>query len=276
MIKTVTYPIKDLKAPDSKGVFEAWVAETFPEDAPKSKADADGDIFTTGAFDIQDGEKVSVYYQHDYSPTSEVGEAILEPLKSRDVLPASGRLFVGQGKPIAEGVYESMLLSDDDPSALKEFSVGYDVDPEDVFYRKDGVRIIRKSKVLEISVVYKGAQKTELVSVKAGREISAKNEAKLREAMSIISSVLASLEKIEEPEKESKSPPWHVEERDGEFCVLLDEDGSTVKCHPTREMAEAHMAALYANEGKEAELESKPSRKEELLQKIRLLTMDVA
>lgn len=166
MIKTVTYPIREIKAPDSKGSFTAYIAETWPEDTAKRNADSDGDIFVTGAFDAQDGDKVPVFYQHDYAPTSEVGEATLHPGESRDVLPATGQLFVGQGKPIAEAVYESMLLPSDNPSALKEFSVGYEYDTKDVTTRPDGVRVIRKSRVVEVSVVYQGAQRTELVSVK--------------------------------------------------------------------------------------------------------------
>ncbi len=42
--------------------------------------------------------------------------------------------------------------------------------------------------------------------------------------------------------------PWHVEERDGRFCVILDRDGSTVDCHDTRAEAEAQVRALYASE----------------------------
>jgi HK97 family phage prohead protease len=42
--------------------------------------------------------------------------------------------------------------------------------------------------------------------------------------------------------------PWHVEHRDDEWCVIKDADGSTEKCHPTREQANRHMAALYAAE----------------------------
>lgn len=44
--------------------------------------------------------------------------------------------------------------------------------------------------------------------------------------------------------------PWKVEPRDGKFCVIKIADGSTVHCHDTREMAQAQVRALYANEGK--------------------------
>ena len=42
--------------------------------------------------------------------------------------------------------------------------------------------------------------------------------------------------------------PWHLEERDGEFCVIKDDDGHNQGCHETREEAVKQMRALYANE----------------------------
>lgn len=264
MRKTVTYPIKDLKAPDSRGVFEAWVAETYPEDAPKEKADADGDIFMTAAFDEEDGKKIPVFYQHDYSPTSEVGEARLAPLTSRKVLPAFGQLFVGQGRPIAEAVYEMMLLPESDPQALHEFSVGYDFDPKDAYVREDGVRIIRKSKIFEISVVYKGAQRTELVSVKAGRVLSAKNEASLRQAvdlhrqaLDVLQGVLSSLEKAE-PEKSATTITITTGDTNSTTTPLVPE-----------------IVEIVEPEATPQDDENKQKR-DELIRRIRMLTMDVA
>lgn len=181
--KTVTFSAKELKAPDSKGQFMAFIAQTFAEDAPKSSADADGDIFVVGAFDEQNNETIPVFYAHNYAPTSEVGQAKLLPKESRTELPAQGQLYVDQGRPIADGVYESMLLAADDPMALREFSVGYEYDTKDVTKRPDGVRLIRKSRVFELSVVWKGAQRTELVSVKhqnAGTHIQAAHNALVR------------------------------------------------------------------------------------------------
>jgi hypothetical protein len=42
--------------------------------------------------------------------------------------------------------------------------------------------------------------------------------------------------------------PWKVEERDDEFCVIKEADGSTVKCHSSRADAVKHVKALYAAE----------------------------
>src|SRR5262245_5748596 len=42
--------------------------------------------------------------------------------------------------------------------------------------------------------------------------------------------------------------PWHVEERNGRYCVIKNADSTNEGCHDTREEANRHMAALYANE----------------------------
>lgn len=47
----------------------------------------------------------------------------------------------------------------------------------------------------------------------------------------------------------TSSMPWNIQKRDDKFCVVKD-DGTTEKCHDTREAAEAHRRALYANEPK--------------------------
>lgn len=42
--------------------------------------------------------------------------------------------------------------------------------------------------------------------------------------------------------------PWHLENRDGKFCVIKDDDGHNQGCHPTRGEAVKQMRALYAQE----------------------------
>jgi len=41
--------------------------------------------------------------------------------------------------------------------------------------------------------------------------------------------------------------PWHVEKRDGEYCVIKDADNTNEGCHDTEAEAQAHVRALYAN-----------------------------
>jgi len=165
--KTITQPLSQLKAPDGAGEFGSEIAQTFPEDTPAQNADADKEIFGIGFADEQDGEIVPLLYQHAQGdPYGAIGGVLLRPLDSRSVLPARGKLLLE--KTIAQGVYERMLLPATDRRALREFSVGFEFDPADTFTRPDGVKIIRKARVLEVSVVYRGAQTTRLVSIKNG------------------------------------------------------------------------------------------------------------
>ena len=44
--------------------------------------------------------------------------------------------------------------------------------------------------------------------------------------------------------------PWEVQTRGNQHCVVVSEGpkkGKTVKCHPSRDKALAHVKALYAN-----------------------------
>ena len=42
--------------------------------------------------------------------------------------------------------------------------------------------------------------------------------------------------------------PWHLEQRDGRFCVIKDDDGHNQGCHDSRDKAVRQMRALYAQE----------------------------
>jgi hypothetical protein len=120
-----------------------------------------------GAFDEQNGTTVPVWYQHagNGDPGANIGAGILRP--QRDVLFLRGQLKLGE--PMADAVFERMLLPASDPMALKEFSVGYTIDSAKTFVRPDGVRIIGRAQVMEASVVFQGAQRTQLLSVKGAK-----------------------------------------------------------------------------------------------------------
>jgi hypothetical protein len=45
----------------------------------------------------------------------------------------------------------------------------------------------------------------------------------------------------------AKSPPWRVSRRGGKWVVTVAETGEAVGTHDSREEAEAHQRALYAN-----------------------------
>lgn len=42
--------------------------------------------------------------------------------------------------------------------------------------------------------------------------------------------------------------PWHIEKRDGEYCVIKDADDSVAGCHASRDEAADQIRALYASE----------------------------
>lgn len=236
------------------------------------------------------GKPIPIIWSHDWGdPFAHIGKA--DPNRAQETskgLVLEGRLDVE--KPFAAQVYD--LLKED---RVVEWSFSYDVIDEKM--TGDRVNELREVDLIEAGPTLKGANdQTETIGVKArlehaakaGRVISAKNEASLRQARDMIDAVLSSLEKEEETKAEEadgqKSPPWHVEARGGQYCVIKDEDGSTVACHDTESEANAQLQALYANEGKAEEPESKDEppqddgkiRRDELIQRIRVLTMDVA
>ena len=43
--------------------------------------------------------------------------------------------------------------------------------------------------------------------------------------------------------------PWHLEQRDGQYCVIKNDTGHNQGCHPSRAKAIMQMRALYAQEG---------------------------
>lgn len=47
--------------------------------------------------------------------------------------------------------------------------------------------------------------------------------------------------------------PWHIEKREGKFCVIKDDDGSSAGCHASRDEAADQIRALYANDKDEQE-----------------------
>jgi hypothetical protein len=49
--------------------------------------------------------------------------------------------------------------------------------------------------------------------------------------------------------------PWSISQRNDEWCVIKDDDGSTAGCHATRERALRQQRALYAQESQTASVE---------------------
>lgn len=147
--------------------------------------------------------------------------------------------------PQGEKVYELMLLG-----GVTEFSVGFNFEEADVYKGEDERWHVRKAELTEVSAVPAGANRETMLTAikalgeKAGRTISAKNEASLKQARDIIDSILSTLERQE---------PEMMEEMDGKAV-------------------EEWLKAEEAQKTPDAGLK----RREELAQQIRLLMMDVA
>ncbi len=155
--------------------------------------------------------------------------------------------------PEADRVYELMLTG-----GVTEFSVGYTFSEDNVYKAKDGRWHVRRAELTEVSAVSAGANREtmlvsiksvreledlppeadpepELQGVKAGRTLSAKNEAALRGALNNIASaireaegVLAALGGLEvpqiEPEKVLEAPKTSKQDELRQALTLLTAD----------------------------------------------------
>jgi HK97 family phage prohead protease len=156
-----TLALKLTKTPsDGSGTFEALVAGW--------DIDHDNERFDRKAFDSVDPEKpYPLHYQH--MPKAADPGAIVGMVFAK--VTDAGLRVVGQlnlKNPMGQAVYERMLLPSNDPQALHEFSVGFEFDPAKTYKGDKGETVIPEAKLREVSVVYRGAQKTELISIKSG------------------------------------------------------------------------------------------------------------
>jgi hypothetical protein len=145
------------KAPDSRGVFTGVIHFNPPE------GDADGERVAN--FTNVPGE-VPLSYQHSLAgdPGAVIGVGKTS-LIDDEHMRVDGRLDLKS--KMAQAVHERMLLGDDDELVLKELSVGFVYDPAKTTRDDNGVTVIHDAELLEISVVYRGAQPTSITSIKA-------------------------------------------------------------------------------------------------------------
>lgn len=207
-----------------EGVFEA-LAATYDLDSV-------GDKIVPGAFaDTLDaweksGDSIPLYWSHRMDdPHMNIGH-VLEAKETDEGLWVKGQLDLEA--PTGAQVYR--LLKG---RRVGQMSFAYDVEDADQVDAKDGDGYyeLRKLKLHEVSVVPIGAnQNTEVLAVKAtadraadavkaGRTLSAKNEAALSGALEKISAgiadmkaVLASVKTSDDDEKATSTPPAVAEE----------------------------------------------------------------
>lgn len=191
------YDVAEFKAlPDEdgeKGRFEALVS-VF------GNVDLQGDRVAPGAFTNTldewkaTGAPIPIIWSHDWgNPNAHIGSASPDQVTETDNgLKVGGSIDLDN--PFAAQVYR--LLKE---RRVKEFSFGYTVRQEKK--AEDGANDLLELGLIEVGPTLKGANpSTELLAVKsdlevaakAGRPISAKNEDRLRQAVTLINEVLGS------------------------------------------------------------------------------------
>jgi HK97 family phage prohead protease len=214
-----SYPLAEFKAlPDGDGKTGQVEALVSVFD----NVDIQGDRVIRNAFtkSIQkwkaSGDMPPVIFSHDWGDIwSHIG-VVTHMEETPKGLLVRYQLDV-EDNPVAAQAYRLMKRR-----TLKEHSFAYEILKERT--AKDGANELLELDIIEIGPTLKGANPaTELVGVKAAIEAAA---------------------------KETKSPPWHIEEDNPDcagYAVVVDESDEVVGCHDTRDAAEAHIAALYAN-----------------------------
>jgi HK97 family phage prohead protease len=144
------------KAPNAKGTFEGTIFFNPPN------GDFDGERISE--FTNLPGE-VALMYSHSYTdPGAEIGVAKVIVQQDNQHLTVLGKLDLTN--PIARAVFERMLLPSGDKMALKELSVGFGYDRSENTRDPNGVVVLHNVELLEVSIVYSGAQETAITSVK--------------------------------------------------------------------------------------------------------------
>lgn len=149
------------KAPTSRGTFEGLIDFNPPE--------GDSDNERIGSWANVPG-KFPLLYQHTQAqsdPGAEIGNLSALPKGDNRHLLVLGRLDLSN--PMAVGVHERMLLPANDAISLGELSVGFSYDTSKVYNDDNGVKVIPHAELLEVSVVYRGAQSTSIRNVKTAK-----------------------------------------------------------------------------------------------------------
>lgn len=271
------------------GRFEALVA-VF------GNVDLQGDRIMPGAFTKSltkwraSGDPIPIIWSHSWGdPFAHVGVA--DPAlaqQTRDGLKLTGT--IDTDTPVGVQVYKLLKQR-----RVKEWSFAYDVIDERT--ASDKANELVELDIIEAGMTLKGANPdTETIAVKSALETAVKHGAApsyLQQAHDAIVRAGAKCAAHDEGDKaavwyaaeerwkqdvdvwlkaeKAEGKPWHIEERDGEFCVIANESSETVACHESREEAEAQMRALYASESAAPAEAEKSDRDADLKTKLRLL-----
>ena len=216
MIKTKSFEVKSAESGNITGYASTWIREP----------DSYGDIVRRGAFleSIEklkeSGKPLPLLYNHDnYNLSNFIG--IVRSMEEDE----HGLKFTAEFDDTPEGQRARQLVID---GRLDKFSFAYDVLDEGQVTLEDGRKAneLRKLDIKEISLVmYPANPDTSVVDVKAGRRNSAKDEDKIRQAITLLQDVLGELDDIEEEPEEasakSEEPDTVNDEEQAQLTELL-------------------------------------------------------
>jgi hypothetical protein len=145
--------------------------------APTRQGTFEGRVFFNPPQGDHDNERISGFtnlpgvvdlrYMHQIGdPGAKIGTATVMVEDDGDHLLVLGKLDVNANNPMADAVFERMLLPSTDPNVLKELSVGFDYNASEAYIDNKGVRVIPNAKLLELSIVFRGSQPTSISGVK--------------------------------------------------------------------------------------------------------------
>jgi HK97 family phage prohead protease len=202
--KTITITAK---APSSAGTFTGIIDANPPEGDSENERFADF-VNLPGEFPL--------VYQHTYSdPGAEIGTVSVMIQEDNRHLTVLGKLDLTNA--IARAVYERMLLPSSSALSLKEMSVGFEVFRDATTIDPNGVHALHGVRMLEVSIVYAGAQDTAITSVKnrgermwAGTRVPQRAVEDLRDKMSGL--VEGFLDDIYATEAKNMTPQTEIEE----------------------------------------------------------------
>lgn len=181
---------------EGDGTFEAIVS-VF------GNVDLVGDRVVKGAFEkslqkwSKSGDPIPVIHSHRWDDLDAHVGIVLEAEEREEGLWVKGQIDMDD--PAAAKVYKLLKRR-----SLREFSFAYDVVREKS--GADGANELLELDIIEVGPTLKGANdETQLLGVKTGRVLSKRNEAKLRDAVTMIQEVLATVE--DEPKNRDPETP---------------------------------------------------------------------
>lgn len=195
MIKIKTFEIKG-DGGNIKGYASTWIREP----------DSYGDVVARGAFAdsiahiAESGDSIPLMWNHDSNDLKAFIGTVTK-LEEDD----KGLYFEADFDSTPEAQRARELASN---GRLKKFSFAYDVLDQAEVELEDGRKVneLRKLNIHEISfVMYPANPDTSVIEVKSGRRNSAKDEDKLRQAISLLQDVLGELTEDDIDEAEPKA-----------------------------------------------------------------------